>query len=216
MTANTITTTRGNGVFWVVCGGRYQRGGQDLHPAKDILYAIAGQQVGPPRGAKDWGHWLDLVVLAAHGVQQYGFGPNHHCGHQHVGQRGHTERRAGITANGSVPGSLLHVGHDQPGRWGQRGGQQRDVQRDDTSELRVHVDWVHRGQCQAHQSGQRCAIHRAGDDSAGRYGHEHGGKYCAGRVLQRGDRAGRSHHCAVRVYVEQRADGQLCPDRSRR
>ena len=150
------------------------------------------------------------------GVQACGFGPSHHCGHQHVGQRGHPERHAGITAGGSAPGPLLHVGHRQPGRWRQRGGQQRDVQRDDSGGLRVHVDRVHRGQCRPHQSGQRRAIHRAGDDPAGRYGHDHGGQYCAGLVLQRGDPAWRSHRRAVWVYVEQRADGQLCADRCRR
>ena len=40
-----------------------------------------------------------------------GLGPSHDCGHQHVGQRGHAERRAGLTASGAEPGPLLHVAH---------------------------------------------------------------------------------------------------------
>jgi hypothetical protein len=107
-------------------------------------------------------------------------------------------------------------GVDDTNQWRQRGGQQWHVQRDDSGELRVHVDRFDRGQCRPHQSGQRGAIQRAGGDPAGRYGHDHGGQYCADLVLQRGDRAWRSHPCAVRVYVEQRADGQLCADRCRR
>ena len=90
-----------------------------------------------------------------------------------------------------------NLGHCQPGRWRQRAGQQRDVQRDDSGRLRVHVDRFHRGQCRPHQSGQRCAIHRAGDDPAGCYGHARRGQYCAGLVLQRGDPDWRSHPRAL-------------------
>ena len=43
----------------------------------------------------------------------------------------------------------------------------------------------------------------------------HGRQYCDGRVLQRRGEARRRHHSAVRVYVEQRADGRLCTDRRR-
>ena len=74
------------------------------HAAQDFLYAGADQPVCSTGSPAHWGDWLDGALYSAAGVQAHGPGPNHHIGRQHVEQRVHTERHAGITASGAVPG----------------------------------------------------------------------------------------------------------------